>query len=153
MSTSRSRKSGNWQKRKGRKRSVSSPGEKNLAIFAFFAYFRFSSDEDEDEDDEEEGREEMKGFIADEEEEEDAQSVKSEKSRHSGEDELDDEDLDLINENLDIHTNKKKNRVQLDDSDEDEPVRVSLRNSTNQWKLVSFSESVRRRRLALGTRK
>uniref|UniRef100_A0A1I7T2H6 Suppressor of Ty 6 homolog n=1 Tax=Caenorhabditis tropicalis TaxID=1561998 RepID=A0A1I7T2H6_9PELO len=86
-----------------------------------------SSDEDEDDDDdEEEGRKEMQGFIADEddEEEEDARSEKSGRSRHSDNDELDDEDLDLLNENLDIRSDKKKNRVRLgDSSDDEEPVK------------------------------
>ncbi|EGT52037.1 hypothetical protein CAEBREN_17429 [Caenorhabditis brenneri] len=86
-----------------------------------------SSDEDEDDDDdEEEGRKEMQGFIADEDEEEedDARSEKSARSRHSDNDELDDEDLDLLNENLDIRQERKKNRVQLaDDSDEERPAR------------------------------
>nr|Q93148.2 RecName: Full=Suppressor of Ty 6 homolog; AltName: Full=Abnormal embryogenesis protein 5 [Caenorhabditis briggsae] len=88
-----------------------------------------SSDEDEDdEDDEEEGRKEMQGFIADEDdEEEDARSEKSDRSRRSEiNDELDDEDLDLIDENLDRQGERKKNRVRLgDSSDEDEPIRRS----------------------------
>ncbi|EFO98528.1 CRE-EMB-5 protein [Caenorhabditis remanei] len=90
-----------------------------------------SSDEDEDdEDDEEEGRKEMQGFIADEDdEEEDARSEKSDRSRRSEvNDELDDEDLDLIDENLDRQGARKKNRVRLgDSSDEDEPARTANR--------------------------